>query len=438
MLFNRGRPAISAPVIRKGGEVVQLQGKKQALIGASAESWIYGSLVFGLFGILSPMWQDMFNASAATTGALMTLALFTMGAFNYLAGKISDKKGSKFTITIGITLAAISIFGFSIAKNMFILFPAGLLLGASGAMVFGPGLTCVQKWWPPEKAGMVSGIYNLCFGIAAAIMVPIYRGLLSNLGYSTALLIIAAGILVLGLFFSLFTASPMQSLGAHPKGIPSGMPSFSVKEATSSTSFKLLWLIWGLAGTAGIGLVMHVVKLATTQGFTVAQGAMLLIFFNLFNGLIRIVVGPLADKVKPQLLMWPVFALGGIACLFLTSISNFNLYIVALSIIGMTTGIVFTVIPVLVRKYFGIRNYGAIFGLVFTSYCFFSAFFGPFVGGLISKTSYMPATIMFGIFLILAAILAIVVKPPQQQGFTSRPIQANDGISDKSPGCDIK
>ncbi len=404
---------------------MQLNGKKQALFGASAESWIYGSLVFGLFGILSPMWQEMFSASAATTGLLMTLALFTMGAFNYMAGKLADKKGSKFTITIGILLAAVAIFGFSCANGMAILFPAGLLLGASGSMVFGPGLTCVQKWYPPQKAGMVSGIYNLCFGIAAAIMVPIYRALLTGFGYHTALMIIAAGILLLGLFFSLFTASPAKSgapapgapgaqAGGPPPGMPPGMPVFTVKEATSTTSFKLLWLIWGLAGTAGIGLVMHVVKLSASQGFTAAQGAMLLIFFNLFNGLIRIVVGPLADKVKPQLLMWPVFLLGGIACFFLTSITSFGLAIAALSIIGMTTGIVFTVTPVLVRKYFGVRFYGAIFGLVFTSYCFFSSLFGPFVGGLISKTSYTPATILFGVFLLLAAILSMIIKAPSQ------------------------
>ena len=423
---------------------MRTNGKTQALFGASAVSWIYGSLVFGLFGILSPIWQDMFSTSAAVTGLLMTLALFTMGAVNYPAGRLADSTGSKFTITIGIVLAAIAIFGFSVAKSMAILFPAGLLLGASGAMVFGPGLTCVQKWWPPQKAGMVSGIYNLCFGIAAAVMVPIYRALLNGLGYSSALLIIAAGILVLGFFFSLFTSSPVRvgvpagappglgvPAGGLPPGMPVSMPAFSVKEATATTSFKTLWLIWGLAGTAGIGLVMHVVKLAGAQGFSVAQGALLLIFFNLFNGLIRIVVGPLADKVKPQLLMWPVFILGGAACIFLTSITSFGLAVVALSIIGMTTGIVFTLVPVLLRKYFGVRHYGAIFGLVFTSYCFFSALFGPFVGGLIiSKASYRPATVLFGAFLILAALLAIRVKAPQQQASASQtgaPIDRGQG-----------
>lgn len=398
---------------------MQLSGNKQALIGASAESWIYGSLVFGLFGILSPMWQEMFSASAAATGLLMTLALFTMGAFNYLAGRLADKKGSRFTITIGITLAAVAVFGFSIAKGLAVLFPAGLLLGASGSMVFGPGLTCVQKWFPPQKAGMVSGIYNLCFGIAAAVMVPIYRALLTQLGYQTALTVIAAGILLLGLVFSLFTASPVKAApqpgagNGPPAGMPPHMPAFTVKEATATASFKMLWLIWGLAGTAGIGLVMHVVKLSAAQGFTASQGATLLIFFNLFNGLIRIVVGPLADKVKPQLLMWPVFLLGGVACFLLTSITGFGLAVVALSIIGMTTGIVFTVTPVLVRKYFGVRFYGAIFGLVFTSYCFFSSLFGPFIGGLISKTSYTPATVLFGVFLLLAAALSFVVKAPR-------------------------
>lgn len=402
---------------------MRLSGSKQAVVGASIESWIYGSLVFGLFGILSPMWQEMFSASAATTGLLMTLALFTMGAFNYLGGKLADEKGTRFTITIGIVLAALAVFGFAIAPGFVVLFPAGLLLGASGSLVFGPGLTCVQKWFPPQKAGMVAGIYNLCFGIAAAVMIPLYRALITGLDYKVALLVIAAGILFFGLIFSLFTASPAKGfvptlnadapLTKKPDGAIAKMPIFTVKEATATSSFKFLWLIWGLAGTAGIGLVMHIVKLATAQGFSPEQGAMLLIFFNLFNGLIRIVVGPLADKIKPQLLMWPIFLLGGISCFALTALSNFILAVIAISVIGMTTGIVFTVTPVLVRKFFGVRYYGAIFGLVFTSYCFFSSFFGPFIGGLIGKTSYLPTTILFGVFLVLAAVLAFCIKPPK-------------------------
>ena len=160
-------------------------GRKQALIGASAVVWVYGSLIFGLLGILSPIWLEMFQITKASVGLLMTIALFSMGAFNYKAGRLADERGTRFTISIGMVLAAAALVGFSLASNVYMLYGSGIILGISGSLVYGPGLTCVQKWWP-EKSGLVSGVYNLCFGLSAALMIPLYRFFLGGSGYRAA------------------------------------------------------------------------------------------------------------------------------------------------------------------------------------------------------------------------------------------------------------
>ncbi len=373
--------------------------------------WVYGSLIFGLLGILSPIWLELFQITKASVGLLMTVALFSMGAFNYKAGRLADERGTRFTISIGMVLAAAALVGFSLAANVYMLYGSGIILGISGSLVYGPGLTCVQKWWP-QKSGLVSGVYNLCFGLSAALMIPLYRFFLGGWGYRTALWIIGGIVLVFGLASSVFADSPRQSGG------PGGnvkLPGYTVGEATADRSFKMLWLIWGLAGTAGIGLVMHVIPLMEANGFTAEQGSRLLIFFNVFNGVIRIVVGTMLDKADGRLFMWIPFLLGGAACCMLTFIRSFALAALCLCLIGMTTGIVFTVTPVMLRKYFGLRNFGAIFGLSFTSYCFFSALFGPFLGGFASDMSgsYTVTTMYFGLFLIIAAVLAILLKRPE-------------------------
>ena len=67
--------------------------------------WVYGSLIFGLLGILSPIWLELFQITKASVGLLMTVALFSMGAFNYKAGRLADERGTRFTISIGMVLA---------------------------------------------------------------------------------------------------------------------------------------------------------------------------------------------------------------------------------------------------------------------------------------------------------------------------------------------
>lgn len=389
-------------------------GKKQALLGASAVVWVYGSLIFGLLGILSPIWLKMFQITKASVGLLMTISLFSMGAFNYKAGRLADERGSRFTISIGMVLAAAALVGFSAAVSVYMLYGCGIILGISGSLVYGPGLTCVQKWWP-KKSGMASGIYNLCFGLSSALMIPLYQLLLGGSGYQGALWWISGIVLVFGLGAAVFADSPKKAGGAG-EGVK--LPGHTVGQAVATRSFKLLWLIWGLAGTAGIGLVMHIIPLMEANGISADQGSRLLIFFNIFNGVIRIVVGPMLDKADGRLVMCTSFLLGGAACCILTMIRSFAPAALCLCLIGMTTGVVFTVTPVMLRKYFGLRNFGAVFGLIFTSYCFFSAFFGPFLGGFASDISgsYTVTTMYFGIFLIIAAGLSMALKRPEAGG----------------------
>ena len=243
--------------------------------------------------------------------------------------------------------------GFSLASNVYMLYGSGIILGISGSLVYGPGLTCVQKWWP-EKSGLVSGVYNLCFGLSAALMIPLYRFFLGGSGYRAALWIISGIVLAFGLAASIFADSPKRGGGL---GETVKLPGYTVGQATADRSFKMLWLIWGLAGTAGIGLVMHIIPLMEVNGFTAEQGSKLLIFFNVFNGVIRIVVGPMLDKADGRLFMCIPFLLGGTACCMLTLIRSFALAALCLCLIGMTTGIVFTVTPVMLREYFGLRNF---------------------------------------------------------------------------------
>jgi OFA family oxalate/formate antiporter-like MFS transporter len=398
---------------------MKLKGRVEALIGASILSWLYGSLIFGLLGRLAPLWMEKFHVGKGAIGLLMTISLFAMGIAMYYAGRLADEKGTRLALSVGVLLAGAALLGFAYVNNIAMLYLCGMILGVSGSLEYGAGLACVQRWWP-NHSGLVSGIFNLCFGASAAAMVPLYHYWLQTGDYFQALIWIASLVVIVGLIFAQFTESPKkgdmnsnvnQRIQDQKKIVQPAF--FTVKEAIKTSSFWLLWTIWALAGTAGAGLVMLMMSLSKDLGFTLAQGTLLLAAFNVLNGIIRMVVGPLADKFSGKVIMVPIFAIGAIACFILPTARSFSLAVVCLALIGMTLGTVFTVSPVLVRKYFGLRHYGAIFGLIFTSYCFFSALAGPFLGGVVRDItgSFSATSIYFGVFLAVAAGLAFLLKP---------------------------
>ena len=78
------------------------------------------------------------------------------------------------------------------------------------------------------------------------------RQFLGGSGYRAALWIISGIVLAFGLAASIFADSPKRGGGL---GETVKLPGYTVGQAAADRSFKMLWLIWGLAGTAGIGLV---------------------------------------------------------------------------------------------------------------------------------------------------------------------------------------
>jgi OFA family oxalate/formate antiporter-like MFS transporter len=72
-----------------------------------------------------------------------------------------------------------------------------LLVGASSAFIYVPALTVVQRWYP-ENRGLVSGFFNMAFGLSAAVMSPVFTALLSSWSYKTNNLVSGRAIVYAG------------------------------------------------------------------------------------------------------------------------------------------------------------------------------------------------------------------------------------------------
>jgi OFA family oxalate/formate antiporter-like MFS transporter len=115
--------------------------------------------------------------------------------------------------------------------------------------------------------------------------------------------------------------------------------------------------------------------------------------------------------------MSSTFLAAGVAYLFLPHVSGLTTTAILAAIIGCSLGTLFAVSAPLAADCFGLRHFGAVFGLVYTAYGFVAGLLGPSLSGYlldITKGNYTIVFSYLGVFCILSSGLICFVVPPRR------------------------
>jgi len=389
-----------------------------AIVGASLAIFCSGGFIFGFPGVMASYWQDLFQVGKGAIGNMLFFLLAAVGFFMFFVGRWQEKHGTRPMITIGVILTGLDMFLIAHATNLFWLYLWAFIMGTASCFLYIPGLTTAQRWFPARR-GLVAGIVNFTFGVAAAVMAPLFGLLLNSLGY--ALMNYALGIvtLLIGVIAAQFTEGPQ--LGLPRSSTPSesaalhGLPSLTVNESLKTSSFWFLWITWALLGAAGIAMVTLSTSFGLSRGFNLESAVILLTAFNAANGSARLITGFLSDIVGRNFTMSAAFIAAG-AAYFLLPYSHSLAFMATLAaVIGFAFGTLFGVSAPLATDCFGLEHFGAIFGLVFTAYGFISGIIGPSLAGYIldvTNGNFLAVFAYLGVFCFLSGILIRFVVPP--------------------------
>ncbi len=393
----------------------------RTLVGASLAIFFHGSLVFGLPGLMSPVWGERLKIGSGALSLVMFFLLAALGIFMFFVGKWTARYGAKRLIMVGTLLAAAAAAMTAIIDNVWMIYAWAFLIGAASCFVYSPGINVVQQWFPHIK-GTVSGVVNMTFGIAAAIMVPLYRVWLDSYGVEVMALAAACLTLVLGLLGSQLIVLPQPV--TPPQGTKAEATSSVRAEARALTpaaavrtrNFWLLWVVWALMGAAGITMVTQSVRFGLHLGFGFAAASGILASFNLTNGLSRLVSGVVSDKLGRKQTLALSFILAGVAYFVLPHTSSLGIIMLLAAAVGFGYGTLFACSAPLIAECFGPKHFGVIFGLVFTSFGFVSGLVGPVATGMIldhTSTNYGAAFAFLGALCVVSAVFVMSVAEPK-------------------------
>ncbi|MEL7538635.1 MAG: MFS transporter [Pseudomonadota bacterium] len=403
----------------------------------------YTLIVFSKELVVAFNWER----STVTLG----LAVFTISAFFAapLIGRLTDLLGVRRVVLTSIVTFSFAMMAFALNNGSTTLyFFLWGLLAFAGAGTLPITFTRAVNGWFIERRGLALGIALLTTGIFGGLAIRYAGFITAQYDWQTAY--VAVGLLPLLISFPIaffllrsvddpavadkaakhVAESPERAANVTANGMP-------FKQAMLDWRFWLLAYVFVPVSFSVGGPIPNIAFILEGKNFATADALLLASFIGYAVLVGRLVGGYLIDRlwapgVAFVLMSMPVFTL-----IILTSAEPTMLQAtIAVLLLGLAAGIEYDLMAFLVSKYFGIRNYGAIYGAL---YGFFA------LGAGLSPWAYNKAyeahgsydtVLTWAIWVLLAGVVPIlllgryrhfkgteIVAPPESADASRQPVQ---------------
>jgi MFS family permease len=287
-------------------------------------------------------------------------------------GALVDRYDARRVGLTGLFLLGLGYIAMSLQPGELWIYYLTLLLMTFFGMATGPMIfTKVVNTWFHASRGLALGITMSGITATSMILLPLFAFIIEQWGWRMAFVCFAMVPLVIGM--------PIVAWGlkAAPHGYLSDLTedtgdvdlqesALPMKETLTSAKF---WLLGGALLTANIGVggMLHQMQpVLVSQGFTTAQAATLGSVFFAAVAIGRLSSGYLLDRFWPAAvaavyLLMPII---GIAVFLSDAPAIFWIGVPAVLFLGLAQGAEVDFLAFLVPRYFGLGNYGKLFGIL--------------------------------------------------------------------------
>ena len=364
-------------------------------------------MIFGSLGLFAPFLQKDFGWGR---GQIM-LSLTFYGLASVVAsphtGRLVDRIGVRAVLFPSLFLFMGGFVG--LAYLVHSLLGLYFLAAIWGVLTVGTMSITYMKLltvWFERWRGLAVGIASTGPGLGFIIVPVLVTQLLAHTSWHSTLLAMALLILLV--------PTILNYLFAYPKSNPSGAVSAGTSGLTLQQARRTgnLWYIAGaifLAATMLAGVFPNLAPSARDHGFSATQASLVAASYGLTTTLGRVLVGYLADRYPIKYVTILFFSISGAGFLWAALIgSHASLLVLMLDAfaIGAGFGAESCVIALLISRYFGQRDFGAIYGVLLAIFMVGAALGPPLFGysrDLLG--SYQPAMLIAALAMAAAMLL---------------------------------
>jgi MFS family permease len=342
--------------------------------GALLMACYSGIIVYGFTAFIEPI-ALTFGWSLTQISLATSLRGLESGALNPLVGILVDRYPARQLSLIGMVIFAMGLFCISRVTSLAMFYVGFLIIGVGSSIAIHMiPQTSVVRWFRRD-VGKASGVLFMGNGLGG-LFVPGIIMLIDLCGWQSALLLLSGGILALGIPLSFLYRESPEDHGLLPggktkEGSPgagfSGVSDYGmgVKEALRTRAFWQIGAATTLQMAGVMAVITHIMPYLSSIGVERSVSGKVAMSIPVVSLLSRIPFGWLCDIFDKRHVLASSIGLGSIGFFLLWLIDPGSYGLITLFVVFMGLGIGGVMPPRLpiYGEYFGIRNFGKIFGL---------------------------------------------------------------------------
>ena len=374
---------------------------------------------FGLW--MQPMTQEMGwgREDFATAIGIQNISWGLIGIF---LGMLADRFGAFRVMVFSSLLYALGLWGMAQAASpAWLALTLGVMVGAAQAgttfaIVFG----IIGRNIPAEKRSWAMGVVSAAGSFGQFLLVPTSSYMIEHIGWHQALLVLAAGMLMV-LPLTLGLREPAFAGGQAPKRQQSILQ--AVREAFGYRSFQLLMAGYFVCGFQVVFIGVHMPSYLKDQGLDPQVAGTALALIGLFNILGTYAAGVLGQHFPKNLLLSFNYTIRGvfISLFIFLPLSPVSVYLFAAAM-GLLWLSTVPVTSAIVAQMFGVAHFSMLSGFVFMSHQL-GSYMGVWLGGWVFDRTGSYDLVWY-LTIALSVFAALINLPVREQGIQRVPVAA--------------
>jgi MFS transporter, OFA family, oxalate/formate antiporter len=368
--------------------------------------------------------EKEFGWKRAETSNVFTIAVVVFALTFIVAGRLQDKFGPFWVSLTGAVLVSLGFFLCSYTHTLMWLYVCfGVIGGLGNGFGYSTPIPVMAKWFP-DKRGLAVGLAVGGYGAGSALFGPLAgKVLIPGYGVHTTFMILGAIFLVMTVIGAFLLKNPPA--GYRPEGwtpppvtakTGATTQEFTPGEVLRTPTFWFMWVAYALGTSAGLMVISQLVPFAKSMQIPSEALALIgLVVGAVGNASGRILSGWMSDTLGRLNVLRLMIAISMVSMpiLYLTG-GNVGMLYIMVFIVYWCYGTQLSVNASATADFFGAKNAGMNYGMLFTAWGV-AGIIGPRIAGVLfdKYKNYEMAFYAAAALAAVALVAELMAKRPK-------------------------